>query len=161
MATEPVLPDLMRLQELLRTTLDRAARDAGLGTAEYVVLRALARTPGLTGAELAREARVTPQSMHGVLVRLQGAGRIEQGPHRTDKRLRVFTLTESGRAAALADAERAGEVEDRLTSGLSRARHERLSRALRACVVALEGLGQAEPSVGSRVPDSGTNLKRS
>lgn len=112
--TEPILLDLMRLQELLRATLDRAARGAGLGTSEYVVLRALAQTPGLSGAELARVVKVTPQSMHGVLVRLQRDGSIEPGPHPTDKRLRVFSLTRAGWAAARAATTGAAEIEARL-----------------------------------------------
>lgn len=140
--TEPVLPDLMRLQELLRATLDRAARDAGLGTSEYVVLRALARTPGLSGAELARAAKVTPQSMHGVLVRLRRDGSIEPGPHPTDKRLRVFSLTRAGKAAARAATTGAEEIEARLTEGLTAEERARLSASVRACVEALDAAGR-------------------
>jgi len=139
--TEPILLDLMRLQELLRATLDRAARDAGLGTSEYVVLRALAQTPGLSGAELARVVKVTPQSMHGVLVRLQRDGSIEPGPHPTDKRLRVFSLTRTGKAAARTASAGAKAIEARLTGGLTEEERARLSRSVRACVEALEAAG--------------------
>ena len=137
---EPILPDLMRLHELLRVTLDRAARDVGLAGSESVVLGSLEKTPGLSGAELARAARVTPQSMHGVLVRLQRDGVIEPGPHPTDRRLRVFTLTGAGEAAARAAAERTDEVDSRLTGGLTDEERERLASALRECADALEAV---------------------
>lgn len=138
---EPVLPDLMRLQELLRVTLDRAVREAGLGTSEYVVLRALAFKPGLSGADLARAAKVTPQSMHGVLVRLRRDGSIEPGPHPTDKRLRVFSLTRAGKAAARAATTGADEIEARLTGRLTEEERDRLSASVHACVEALETAG--------------------
>lgn len=143
MCVEPILPDLMRLQELLRSTLDRAAREAGLATSEYVVLNALERTPGLSGAELARAAKVTPQSMHGVLVRLRRDGSIELAPHPRDKRLRVFSLTARGRASARMDAARVAEIEARLTRGLPAEARERLAAALRECVAVLDGLASA------------------
>jgi DNA-binding MarR family transcriptional regulator len=147
---EPVLPDLVRLHELLRIHLDRAIREAGLAQSESVVLASLAKTSGLTGADLARKARVTPQSMHGTLVRLQRDGRIESGPHPSDKRLRVFTLTRAGRAATRAAMRGAVEIEARLTHGLTDGERLRLASAARECADALEVVGRPVPGSEER-----------
>jgi DNA-binding MarR family transcriptional regulator len=135
---DPILFDLVRLQELLRVTLDRARRDAGLGASEHVVLRALDAEPGLSGAAIARAAGVTPQSMHGVLVRLQRDGAIAASPHPTDRRLRVFSLTTAGRLAAASAAARLEEIEAHLTGELTDEERVRLATAARTCVETLE-----------------------
>lgn len=138
--TEPVLPELIRLQETMRATLDRAARDAGIATSEYLVLGALAGDERLSGAQLARVARVTPQSMHGVLLRLQRGGLIEPHPHPTDGRLRVYALTPAGAAAAAEAEARAAEVEERLMRGMDENASSALVGSIRECVSALERL---------------------
>lgn len=137
---DPLLPDLIRLEEALRATLDRAARDEGIGTSEYLVLRALEGGERLSGAQLARVARVTPQSMHGVLVRLQRDALLEPHAHPTDGRLRVFALTKAGGSAAAEARRRAESVEARLTSALDANGVEEVGAAVSACVAALERL---------------------
>jgi len=152
MTADSIVLELLRLQDLLRVTLDKATREAGLGKSEYVVLRALARTPGLSGAELAREAKVTPQSMHGVLVRLQRDGVIEPGPHPTDKRLRVYSLTAGGQTEADADAGRVADIEAKLTAALAEGERARLASAVRECTAAVEGLGPRATTDAPSVP---------
>jgi DNA-binding MarR family transcriptional regulator len=152
---DPILFDLVRLQELLRITLDRARRDAGLGASEYVVLRALDAEPRLSGAAIARVAGVTPQSMHGVLVRLQRDGAIVPSPHATDRRLRVFSLTPAGRVAAASTAARVEEIEAWLTGDLTDEERVRLATSARACVETLETAVRSRGDRAHTVPPAG------
>ncbi|MBO3130169.1 MarR family winged helix-turn-helix transcriptional regulator [Dermatophilus congolensis] len=60
------------------------------------VLLLLARTPGLTNAELAREQKVTPQSMGASVTALREAGLVQTRAHAQDGRRREVHLTDAG-----------------------------------------------------------------
>jgi MarR family transcriptional regulator, organic hydroperoxide resistance regulator len=77
---------------------DERLRAIGLPHAALIALDILLRT-GPTGADtLARTARVQPQTMSRTLERLERDGLVERGPHPADRRRRVVTVTEHGRA---------------------------------------------------------------
>jgi DNA-binding MarR family transcriptional regulator len=78
---------------------DERLRAIGLPHAALIAVDILIRT-GPTGADtLARTARVQPQTMSRTLERLERDGLVERGPHPDDRRRRVVTVTERGRAA--------------------------------------------------------------
>lgn len=78
---------------------DERLRAIGLPHAALIAIDILLRT-GPTGADtIARTARVQPQTMSRTLERLERDGLVERGPHPDDRRRRVVTVTERGRAA--------------------------------------------------------------
>jgi DNA-binding MarR family transcriptional regulator len=93
-----------RLDRLLRTRLSQALEPHGLTLSEYTTLSVLAGRGGLSNAQLARRALITPQAMNEVLARLEErrlvSRRVGEG------RARPAELTAAGRKRlALADAD--------------------------------------------------------
>jgi hypothetical protein len=55
--------------------------------------------PVLSGAELARDAMLTPQSVNAIVVHLERAGLLERRPDGRDHRLRRIYVSQAGRQA--------------------------------------------------------------
>lgn len=126
---------IKRAQQTLRVTLDGALAGAGLTTAQYATLAAVAEEPGLTNADLARRVFVTPQTVHGVVRGLEAAGWVERA--RGGDRIVEIRLTEAGRDALDQGNRAAADVEALMTAGLSRADVESTKAALLECCNAL------------------------
>ena len=101
----------------------RAAAQTELGTLgltlpQYSVLSVADVRPGLSGAELARESMLTPQTTNEIITLLAKAGLVEFRPDARDKRLRRVTVTDAGRD--LVDRARpiVYAVETRMTASL-------------------------------------------
>jgi DNA-binding MarR family transcriptional regulator len=88
---------LRQAWHLFRGAMESALRPHGLTSPQYAVLSVLARSPGGSGADLARACNTTPQAMNGVLVTLERDGLIERRPHPTHGRILQATLTAEGR----------------------------------------------------------------
>jgi DNA-binding MarR family transcriptional regulator len=71
-------------------------RSHGLAMTQYLVLLALSREGGMSGAQLARACGVTQQSMASVLTGLQSKGLIERTPSPLHAKVQVATLTPEG-----------------------------------------------------------------
>lgn len=67
---------LYRVTAALRPEVAAALSPLGLTLPEFVCLRILSLTPGLSSAELARHASVTPQAMNTVLRKLEDLGAV-------------------------------------------------------------------------------------
>ncbi|MDH6123973.1 MarR family transcriptional regulator [Kitasatospora sp. GP82] len=86
-----------------------ALRDLDLTVPQYAVLLQLTERSEMSGAQLARGAAVTPQTMAGVLANLESKGLIEREPSELHGKVLVTRLSEAGRAAvAEADARAVG-----------------------------------------------------
>lgn len=99
---------LKSLQHTLRQRIDEALRKEGvdLSFAHFGALFGLHFEPGITGAQLARRAVVSAQTMNSVLRRLEFEGHIERRPHPDSRRADSWSLTENG----FAELERARRV---------------------------------------------------
>jgi DNA-binding MarR family transcriptional regulator len=73
---------LRRAQHLLALRIDKAVRPLGLNLGLWAVLREVARTPGASASELGRAAFHTPQTVGGLLQRLQDQGLVERSSGR-------------------------------------------------------------------------------
>lgn len=102
---------LKRAQQAMRTRMDRGLAPLGLNAPQYAVLAALETEPGLSNADLARGAFVTPQTMQSMLAKLGRAGLIERHPDETHGRIQRTELTPEGRAALARAHAVAGEAE--------------------------------------------------
>jgi DNA-binding MarR family transcriptional regulator len=102
---------LRQAWQTFRSAMEARLRPHGLTGAQYAAISVLARTPGLSGAELARACNTTPQAMNGVLATLVRDGLVERHPHPTHGRILQVTLSPDGerRLAAATPAVRALE----------------------------------------------------
>ena len=75
-----------------------ALAQAKLGRAHRRALYFIARSPGLSVAELLGVLKVTKQSLNRVLGDLLHGGYVERKPHPRDRRMRQLHLTDKGNA---------------------------------------------------------------
>ncbi|WP_426504104.1 MarR family winged helix-turn-helix transcriptional regulator [Dactylosporangium sp. McL0621] len=102
-------PDLSTARAVRRATqrlsrrlqLQRAAD--GLSLTKISMLGHLARKGPMTAGALAAADRLQPQSVTRVLAELEADGHIERLQNLADKRQRVFSITDAGRAALRED----------------------------------------------------------
>lgn len=119
-APEPLLSYAVgRLDRVVRRRLTEVLGRFDLSVPEFTTLSVLARRPGLSNAQLARRALITPQSMNQVLASLERQRLVERTPDPDHARILRATLTGRGRAVR-EEAERATRaMEARAADGVS------------------------------------------
>jgi DNA-binding MarR family transcriptional regulator len=110
---------LRQAQAATRLAMERALADLGVTSPQFVVLTMLKAYPGLSGADLARVALLTPQTVGVIIRNLERDGAIRKTRHPIHGRVLQWTITRRG--AALLDKCRRHvmAVERRLASGLT------------------------------------------
>jgi DNA-binding MarR family transcriptional regulator len=76
---------------------ERALREIGVTVAQQAVLTILNDHDGLTSAEIARRAQVTPQTMTSTIGRMERHGLVRRAPHPLHGTLIEIHLTDTGR----------------------------------------------------------------
>jgi DNA-binding MarR family transcriptional regulator len=109
---------LRQAQAAARLTLERALADLGVTPPQFVVLTMLRAYPGLSGADLARVALLTPQTVGVIIRNLERARAIRKTPHPVHGRVLQWTLTRRGGNLLGKCRRRAMTLERRLTGGL-------------------------------------------
>ena len=135
---EPVGYVLKVAQQSLRLAMDTAMRDLGVTAPQYAVLRFLDESPGMSGADLARRAFVTPQTMNRIIVNLDEAGMIERASNAKSGRALNTRLSPAGRRLLGRCRERVDAVENTMLSGLTAAEREQLRDLLQCCADSLQ-----------------------
>lgn len=101
-ADPPVLPRVsylvFRLERRIRARMDEALARRGVTTTEYMALSELRIRDGLSSAQLARIAFVTPQAMSLVVRDLESRGHIRRTPDPSQHRVLRASLTRKGLA---------------------------------------------------------------
>jgi hypothetical protein len=72
---------LRQAQAATRLTLERSLADLGVTPPRFAVLTMLKAYPGLSGADLARVALLTPQTVGVIIRNLERDGAIRKTPH--------------------------------------------------------------------------------
>jgi DNA-binding MarR family transcriptional regulator len=109
---------LRQAQAATRLAMERSLADLGVTPPQFVVLTMLRAYPGLSGADLARVAMLTPQTAGLIIRNLERDGAVRKTPHPVHGRVLQWTLTRRG-AALLGKCRRhAQTVERRLAAGL-------------------------------------------
>lgn len=122
-----------------------------LSLSEYEAMFAVRRVPGMSSAELARWAAVSPQSANQVLRQLEGRGLVKRrgAPGHGHGRIVESRLTAKG-AKLIQVCERAGaDIEQRMTAGMTAAEKVVLSTLLATSAGSLGspiGAGLSMPS---------------
>ena len=126
---------LRQAQGATRLAMERSLAELGVTSPQFVVLTMLRAYPGLSGAELARVAMLTPQTVGVIIRNLERDGAIKKTPHPIHGRVLQWTVTRRG-AALLDKCRRHAEaIERRLAAGLS-ANAQRLIRRWLARIAA-------------------------
>jgi DNA-binding MarR family transcriptional regulator len=86
-----------RLARRLRAERLAKGLEPGLSDTQLAALAALERHGDMTPGELAEHEKVQPPSMTRVIAALEESGLVMRGPHATDRRQVVLTVTGAGR----------------------------------------------------------------
>ena len=109
---------LRQAQAATRLTLERALDDLRVTPPQFAVLTMLRAYPGLSGADLARVALLTPQTVGVIIRNLERDGAIRKTPHPVHGRVLQWTLTRRGGTLLDKSRQRVVALERRLVAGL-------------------------------------------
>jgi DNA-binding MarR family transcriptional regulator len=109
---------LRQAQAATRLTLERALADLGVTPPQFAVLTMLRAYPGLSGADLARVALLTPQTVGVIIRNLERDGAIRKTPHPVHGRMLQWSLTRRGKTLLDTCRRRAVALERRLVTGV-------------------------------------------
>jgi DNA-binding MarR family transcriptional regulator len=110
---------LRQAQGATRLTMERALADLGVTPPQFAVLTMLRAYPALSGADLARVALLTPQTVGVIIRNLERDGAIRNTPHPVHGRVLQWTLTRRGGALLDKCRRPVKTLERRLVAGLS------------------------------------------
>jgi DNA-binding MarR family transcriptional regulator len=110
---------LRQAQAASRLSLERALAGLGATPPQFVVLTMLKAYPGLSGAELARVAILTPQTVSVIIGNLERDGAIRKTPHPVHGRMLQWTLTARGLALLQNCRRHAIALERKLAAGMT------------------------------------------
>ena len=110
---------LRQAQAATRLTLERSLSGLGVTPPQFVVLTMLRAYPGLSGADLARVALLTPQTVGVIIRNLERDGAIRKAPHPVHGRVLQWTLTRRGALLLGRCRRHVDALERRLAAGLT------------------------------------------
>jgi DNA-binding MarR family transcriptional regulator len=110
---------LRQAQAAARLTLERSLAELGVTPPQFIVLTMLKAYPGLSGADLARVALLTPQTVGVIIRNLERDGAIRKTPHPVHGRVLQWTLTRRGLMLLEKCRRPVIALERRLAAGLS------------------------------------------
>ncbi|MET2830472.1 MarR family winged helix-turn-helix transcriptional regulator [Mesorhizobium shangrilense] len=102
-----------------RLRLERALADLGVTQPQFAVLTMLAAYPGLSNADVARLALLTPQTVSVIVANLERAGSLVRKPHAIHGRIQHLDLSDSGTTLLKTCRERVHALEKELARDLS------------------------------------------
>lgn len=123
---------LRQASAALRGAMDRALGDLGVTTPQFTVLTMIVAYPGLSGADLARLAFLTPQTINVIVRNLERDGAIEKTAHATHGRILRLHATAKGQALVKRCRTRVEEVEAGVGAMLGRDEERAVRRWLSA-----------------------------
>ena len=110
---------LRQAQAAARLRLERALAGLGVTPPQFAVLTMLKAYPGLSGADLARVALLTPQTVGVIIRNLERDRAIRKAPHPVHGRVLQWTLTRHGLNLLGQCRRHVLALERRLMAGLS------------------------------------------
>ena len=110
---------LRQAQAATRLTMERALAGLGVTPPQFIVLTMLKSYPGLSGADVARVALLTPQTVGVIIANLERDGAIKKTPHPIHGRVLQWTVTRRGGTLLDKCRRHAQALERRLSAGLS------------------------------------------
>lgn len=130
-----------RVSQGIRRELRARLAPWGLSVQEFTTLSVLDARPGLSNAQLARRALITPPSMIEVLAKLERRGLVRREADPGHAGILRAAATPAGRELLRAAGPAVQEVEDRILEGVPARDAEVTSRVMRS---AMRRLSQTE-----------------
>jgi DNA-binding MarR family transcriptional regulator len=109
---------LRQAHQAFRAAAQAELAPLGLTLPQYSVLSVADAEPGLSGAELARESMLTPQTTNEIISLLAAAGLLERRTDASDRRRRRMAVTAAGRDLLSRARPAVHAVERRMTTSL-------------------------------------------
>lgn len=130
-AEDPPLGYLLyRVGTVLRPEVSAALGPVGLTLPEFVCLRTISLSPGLSSAELSRHLSVTPQAMNTVLRKLEDIGAVARPESVSSGRALPATLTAQGRTLLKRAESAVHEADARILAKLTPPQQREFKRML-------------------------------
>jgi DNA-binding MarR family transcriptional regulator len=129
---------IYRVERRLRVRLDEAVASHGITTTEYVTLSVLCERDGLSCAQLARWAFVTPQAMNLVVSALEDRGFVRRRPDPRHRSILRASVTAKGLRVLERCDEAMDVIEADMLRGLDAETVEVVRQALWSCAHSLE-----------------------
>ncbi|CAH2602538.1 MarR family transcriptional regulator [Rhodovastum atsumiense] len=104
-----------------RHRMDRELADLDVTPPQFAVMTMVNAYPGISNADIARLALLTPQTVSVIVANLQRGGIVQRVPHDVHGRILRIALTPSGQALLQQCRTRVQALEDELSGGLSEA----------------------------------------
>lgn len=134
-----------RLERRVRFRLDQVVTVHGLSVTEYTTLSVLRNHEGVSSAQLARWAFVTPQAMNLVVSDLETRGLVRRRPSEVNRRVLETSLTRRGLDVLACCEASMDAIEADMLAELSASETELLRRGLTACASSLEASATIRP----------------
>ncbi len=123
-----------RLDHVLRRRIAELVEPHGLTVSQYTALSVMRSRPGLSNAQLARRALITPQSMNEVLAQLTALKLIRRQPDPNHGRAIRTDLTTAGERLLAACDRDVDALEEDLLAGMHISEVEQFHELLVGCV---------------------------
>jgi DNA-binding MarR family transcriptional regulator len=130
---------LRQAQAAVRLAHDVKLAEAGLTTPQFLVLNLLDAYRGASGAELARSAQLTPQTINLIVRKLEREGLIARDEHETHGRVLRLTLTALGKERLRQGKILSDKIERRILALAEQDTERKVRRWLVDVAVALMG----------------------
>lgn len=104
-----------------RHRMDRALSDLDVTSPQFAVMTMLNAYPGISNADVARLAMLTPQTVSVIVANLERAGTVRRLPHSIHGRILQIELTRSGLSLLGRCRERVQALEREVSGSLSEA----------------------------------------
>jgi DNA-binding MarR family transcriptional regulator len=121
----------------LQTTSKRMRTAIGVTGPQRLVIRIVARFPGIPAGQIAQLLHVHPSTLTGILKRLERQGCIRRRPDPKDRRRAFLGITKKGRRIDTAEVGTVEAAVERVISRAPRARIESAREILMALASAL------------------------
>lgn len=115
----PLGQAIRRAEGVLRALTNRLLSDLDVTATQHAVLAAVADSPGLSNAQLARTCGVAPQTMTTVVANLESQRLIERTPSAVHSRVMISTVTPTGRRVLRRAQDATETAEGRLTDAFA------------------------------------------
>lgn len=104
-----------------RNRMDHGLADLNVTPPQFAVMTMINAYPGISNAEIARLALLTPQTVSVIVANLERAGTIQRLPHDVHGRILQIELTRSGKTLLRRCRTRVQALEHGLSAGISEA----------------------------------------
>lgn len=117
-----------------RILMDDKLRPYGTTTAQIRLLAAIGQAPGSSGAQLARQCEVTPQTAQALIERAERAGWIVRGKDPVNERILTASLTPTGEKLLNTADRILRSIEAKLWKDIAPRELKRLATLLESCL---------------------------